>query len=525
MTLYQPTYPGADVDFAATLQGIIDGATFGDTIHFRNAANGGGDVWTLVSPTSGGAPLTPIAAVEITVSGLTFLFDDDAYLLAAEDSFHPVYCSMLQATNQTDLSFIFGNAASGIRMRRADYLGPFDQPGDTNINGYVVSEFRHCLALTECDDTYIQKGGFRLSGGDGLYLGGKLDSGTSALKTPCRRTTVVDSLFDENMRQGVSCTSVDGLYMLRCGFNGSSGRAPQSGIDFEPYHPMASLKDIMLVDCYGNDDASRIYFINTGGMIATAGSYPRASHPIDITIKQSISSHTSMNTRGLDCNCNEGSPPSGTVRLVGWRVTDVPRAGILCNWHVDCGFQLIFDDCVIDSVATLMDFPIWIALYGEGTGSETGGIYFNRQRVIDTEDRKIVDLDHDATSGTTTSSGSSTTLVDTARTEANDYWNGKSVTILSGACAGETRTVLDFDSATDTVTVSSAFSATIASGVSYKIGSRSAEGPANCLHGEIFLTPDGYTPAVVQYDSNTPNLHYGPYVEGAVDVNRLLSLT
>ncbi len=49
-------------------------------------------------------------------------------------------------------------------------------------------------------------------------------------------------------------------------------------------------------------------------------------------------------------------------------------------------------------------------------------------------------------------SGDTTTMVDTARTEANDVWNGSLIVFTSGAIAGQCRLITDFDAASDTTT-------------------------------------------------------------------------
>jgi len=49
-------------------------------------------------------------------------------------------------------------------------------------------------------------------------------------------------------------------------------------------------------------------------------------------------------------------------------------------------------------------------------------------------------------------SGTTTTLVDVALTEADDHWNGSLLVFVSGGNAGFTATVTDFDAASDTVT-------------------------------------------------------------------------
>jgi len=72
------------------------------------------------------------------------------------------------------------------------------------------------------------------------------------------------------------------------------------------------------------------------------------------------------------------------------------------------------------------------------------------------------------TISTATSAGTTTTTIDTARTEDDDYWNGAYISMLDGDNAGETKKITDFDAAADTIT-HEAFSNAVASGDSYVI--------------------------------------------------------
>lgn len=75
-------------------------------------------------------------------------------------------------------------------------------------------------------------------------------------------------------------------------------------------------------------------------------------------------------------------------------------------------------------------------------------------------------------SGTTTANGNvgGTTVVDTNRTESDDYFNNMKLKITSGAASGEERSVVDWVKSTGTFTVSPAFSTQILSGVTYEVG-------------------------------------------------------
>lgn len=74
------------------------------------------------------------------------------------------------------------------------------------------------------------------------------------------------------------------------------------------------------------------------------------------------------------------------------------------------------------------------------------------------------------TSGTADAGSTASLLVDAARTEAAaDYWVGGIVVMEDGANVGEARSIVDFDPATDTLTVSPAFTSVIGAGDSYNI--------------------------------------------------------
>ncbi len=87
----------------------------------------------------------------------------------------------------------------------------------------------------------------------------------------------------------------------------------------------------------------------------------------------------------------------------------------------------------------------------------------------------------------TTSNGiiGKTDLIDSSRTEANDYWNNMVVVILNGNSNGQSRRISDFDNATGTITVDTAFNAQILSGTKYKIISQSLPAVSTLTQADI----------------------------------------
>jgi len=64
--------------------------------------------------------------------------------------------------------------------------------------------------------------------------------------------------------------------------------------------------------------------------------------------------------------------------------------------------------------------------------------------------------------------GTKGTLIDTANlTQANDYWNWGTVTFTSGLNNGDSRKIVDFDAATDTITLDYLLDNTVAAGDTY----------------------------------------------------------
>jgi hypothetical protein len=81
---------------------------------------------------------------------------------------------------------------------------------------------------------------------------------------------------------------------------------------------------------------------------------------------------------------------------------------------------------------------------------------------------------------------------DAARTEADDWWNGQTVLVLSGAAAGQKRPITDFVAATDDILVGPNFDAAVAAGDIYVILAhynmivpRAADDIANQLTSEV----------------------------------------
>ena len=107
-----------------------------------------------------------------------------------------------------------------------------------------------------------------------------------------------------------------------------------------------------------------------------------------------------------------------------------------------------------------------MVLHPTPTATVTGGVEltYRRYPLPLTLDRELEGL-------TLSSDGNDggTTIVDTALTQRDDFWNEAMVVITSGAYAGQRRIVSDFVASTDTLTVRNAFGGKILSAVTFSL--------------------------------------------------------
>lgn len=178
-------------------------------------------------------------------SNLTLEFEPGTLVQAAAGAFKGKADCLVVAEGVQNLSIV----AEGVvfRMRKADYLGPWDKPGETNAQGYAKSEDRHVLSLLACVNCTITGGTFADSGGDGIFIGSTIvdDVGFANNKkhTPCENVIIRRANCDNNFRQGISVVAAKGkpgeagyfgATIEDCVLTKTAGTSPQSGIDVEP---------------------------------------------------------------------------------------------------------------------------------------------------------------------------------------------------------------------------------------------------------------------------------------------------
>lgn len=118
---------------------------------------------------------------------------------------------------------------------------------------YTAGEHRHCFNFEGAENIELRGVIARGSGGDGFHVG------KSVAKTEVTNKNIrmYDCVADDNKRQGMSVTTVEGLHVEKSVFKNTNGIAPRCGLDIEPNDSIDKLKNVRFVDCDFNDNAGR----------------------------------------------------------------------------------------------------------------------------------------------------------------------------------------------------------------------------------------------------------------------------
>jgi hypothetical protein len=234
---------------------------------------------------------------------------------------------------------------------------------------YTSGEYRHCLFIDNSSNVQITGIACNDSGGDGLYI-----SGTSS------NITIEDSIFDNNLRQGFSLISGNGIYVRRCQFTNTNGTLPQDGIDIEPNSATDSLVNVHIEDSYSQGNFGNGVAIDTRNL-------NWSSSPVSVSI---LRHHTKSNAQSGYFATNELSNSngvSGTIVVSESSSTLDQQYGAVASFYDAAGATLIFQDLTVadsnQSGTNYDDAAVAVKRGGGGFGPE-GNVYFLGTSIIDT---------------------------------------------------------------------------------------------------------------------------------------------
>lgn len=155
------------------------------------------------------------------------LFEPGVILEAMKGEFHEKRGALFTILGVKNVTMI-GYGAT-FRMHKEDYQ---------NSKLYTPAEWRHALEIRALvgkptENITIKGFHFEKSGGDGLYVGGAIDS-TSKIPIQPVNILIEDVVSYDNHRQGFSITGAEKLKIVNGVFIDTKGTEPQAGVDWEP---------------------------------------------------------------------------------------------------------------------------------------------------------------------------------------------------------------------------------------------------------------------------------------------------
>jgi polygalacturonase len=220
------------------------------TTAFRLAINNPAD--TTIIDFTGSGEWNVDATIFFNLTNKTILFEPGVKLIATagygtgDNLFRIRYCNNVK---------IIGNNTL-FKMQKA---------------AYTSGEFRHCIAIVDCDNIEVSNITAADSGGDGIFIGA-----FGPAKFYSENIILRNIVCDNNRRQGISVITVKNLLVEHCIFKNTNGTLPEAGVDFEPDQAYERLENIVFKKCsftsnYGNGVALALINLNS------------TSVPIDIT--------------------------------------------------------------------------------------------------------------------------------------------------------------------------------------------------------------------------------------------------
>lgn len=212
-----------------------------------------------------------------------------------------------------------------LRMWKADYQGA----------DYTRSEWRHALGFWSCEGVTVSGLKIVESGGDGIYLG------CNAAARPNTGVVIRDVQLLDHHRQGISVICAERLLIENCVLRGTSGTAPQAGIDFEPNHAAERLVDCVMRNCTVERNAG-------GGFLFALDHLGPQSPPISITIENCRSI---QDRQPVSISLHPPTSVAGDITFKKCDFADSTHGGILLrNQHVD-GARVTFAQCRLARLA------------------------------------------------------------------------------------------------------------------------------------------------------------------------------
>ena len=308
-------------------------------------------------------------------SDLEVYFEPGVIVEAKAGEFKGRGDSLFSAADASNIILI-GYGAT-LRMRKADYQS----------DAYEKAEWRMTLDFKGCQALRIE--GLRLdsSGGDGIYLGATKE------RPYCRDVVIRNVHCVDHHRQGISVISAIDLLIENCLLSGTSGTAPEAGIDFEPNHPNEKLVNCVVRNCLIENNRG-------AGVLVYLKNLSDASAPVSIRVEDCLI--RGSNDVGMAVGAVPDAGPEGLIEFVRCTVEGSSKSGAYIYDKSAKAVAVRFEHCAWNNVWTGEHpkhtgprVPLLIHLRRPQITTRHGGIAFMDCQVFDTVDRPVLLVEED----------------------------------------------------------------------------------------------------------------------------------
>ncbi|HYL38483.1 MAG TPA: right-handed parallel beta-helix repeat-containing protein [Bryobacteraceae bacterium] len=303
-------------------------------------------------------------------------------VLARKGEFRGHGDSLFTATGESNIT-ILGYGAT-LRMRKRDYQNP----------PYEKAEWRMGIALHGCRNVRIDGLRVESTGGDGFYVDG------GAGRPASEDIVIRNCVAHDNHRQGISVISAVNLLVENCFFSGTSGTAPEAGIDLEPDTPEQRLVNCVIRNCrFENNHGHQI--------LVYLKQLQRSSEPVSIRFENCYSRMTGEaggGWAGMAVGAVRDDGPKGLIEFRNCTTEDTGREGAVVYDKSADGALVRFVNCSWKKPwnASAADYggprvPVLIRLRHPEITKKYGGVEFADCYVYDDVNRPALQAEEDQT--------------------------------------------------------------------------------------------------------------------------------
>lgn len=169
-------------------------------------------------------------------SNITILFEEGVVFLAKDDLKQDIRNAESLFRFEGSENVVFDGNGATFKMNKTKYSG----------------QFNHIIMINGAKNVTVKNVNAMDSGGDGFYIGAAWTK-----RVASENIRLYNCVAQYSRRQGMSVTSVNGLYVENCEFSNTRGTLPEAGVDIEPSMPNYVLNKIYFKGCVAKGNNGR----------------------------------------------------------------------------------------------------------------------------------------------------------------------------------------------------------------------------------------------------------------------------